>query len=410
LSYWNPFMYVDMDQTNGAPVSDVFNITLDWSPTSSNVGTSQMFDLKLTEDFAVAGFTPITDARQVMYIDATSTTNVLIEVDTTSSGGIMKLTDRDTTSATDTVIIDNYGTGNTLSLKDAGVETASISATGVIMGNQLNFDDASQNITTSGSDVVVTTPENFVIHNDTIAKGLSLVNDNDTAGGVIIQMDHNSASPAASDVLFSIQAIGNDDVGTDAYYARIHAFINDTASQSTRAEMRFSVAAGGGDTPTSSDLNKMLVLDGTNRQVGVWQPLAIATPSDENVTALTAHNVNSGTASIAIFRSTDTTRFEVEFDGDIKDSVDSYYYIRGEATTDRIEHGTATVGGDQSTGSVTFANAFLTAPVITCSVYNSVDYTSPVYCGHNGGTTANFIWALNADATGTVHWQAVGAN
>jgi len=113
----------------------MFDINVDWEPTivSYSDNGSVVFDINLDSDFSATTPTDI-DLRQVMNVTATGTVEaVLIEVNSDGSGGIMNLTETNTGSASDTVIISNAGTGYSTTWEDAGVAVLSVEPDGDIL-------------------------------------------------------------------------------------------------------------------------------------------------------------------------------------------------------------------------------------------------------------------------------------
>ena len=86
------------------------------------------------------------------------------------------------------------------------------------------------------------------------------------ATGVILKLDHQSATAADADVICRIQFSGNDDAGTpaDNDYARIDVVAADTAAASEDGDMLFYVCRAGTETlqlKLDSDVNGIIVGD-----------------------------------------------------------------------------------------------------------------------------------------------------
>ncbi len=85
------------------------------------------------------------------------------------------------------------------------------------------------------------------------------------ATGVVFTMYHDSASPAASDVVASLVAQGEDSAGNAQGYSKIDTVIRDATSTTEDGDMLFSVTRAGTSTQQlalDSDVNGVLVGDG----------------------------------------------------------------------------------------------------------------------------------------------------
>lgn len=94
-----------------------------------------------------------------------------------------------------------------------------------------------------GSPLVVT---------DAATGAATLTATNDGATGAVLTLDHESTSPAASDIIGRIAFVGEDSAGNDETYAYIEGVINDPTSTSEDSTVRIVTrTAGSNNSPVS---------------------------------------------------------------------------------------------------------------------------------------------------------------
>lgn len=74
---------------------------------------------------------------------------------------------------------------------------------------------------------------------------IDAVNTNAGATGVLFNAHHNSASPAASDVIFRLSMSGEDDNSSEIEMAKLETILNDVSSGATGAHAAFTVRSAG---------------------------------------------------------------------------------------------------------------------------------------------------------------------
>ncbi len=99
---------------------------------------------------------------------------------------------------------------------------------------------------------------------------IEIINTGDNALGSVIKFDHQSAGPAASDVIGRLDFYGKDAGAAAQQYAKIDVIITDTTAASEDADIIFSVATAGTVTQKlqlDSDVNGIIVGSGAAAKV-----------------------------------------------------------------------------------------------------------------------------------------------